>query len=375
MITPKEIQKQCSNWWKSVLVAYIESIDYFPKEITRIGKITSKDLMEKLPEYQTAVALLRNNSKPNKKFGYSLVEIEQQFDKIGKQLVPQKIVIDTLEDYLKMVGKEKEYQIFTKNYKLLIDAFPNLKEWVISHPQKLIDCDVWSGIIEVCNYFKTNPKPNLYIRELPIQVHTKFIETNKTIIKELLDILIKEHISQEETHFEKRFNLKYDESIVRFRILDKNISQQHFSGIDDLSIPISQFEALKLPIKRAFVVENKMNVLTFPTIKETIVLFGSGFKVENLANVDWFNNIELWYWGDLDIQGFEILSQFRGYFSHVQSILMNQDTFDRFEYGKGTLNKVSSPLNLTKEEQQLYEHLKTNNWRLEQEKIPLGYVK
>jgi hypothetical protein len=29
---------------------------------------------------------------------------------------------------------------------------------------------------------------------------------------------------------------------------------------------------------------------------------------------------------------------------------------------------------LTDEEQELYEILKTNNWRLEQEKIPLEYV-
>ena len=205
MITLKEIQKQCSNWWKSVLTAHIESVNFFPKDISRIGKISTKDLMERLPEYQKTLEILRDNSKSKKKLGYSLLEIERQFDKIGKQIVPEKIVIETLEDYLKIIGKEKEYLLFIHNYKILISQLPNLKEWAASHPQKLIDCNEWLDIIKVCNYFVENPKPNLYIRELPIQIHTKFIENNKAIIKELLDILIPEHINKNETNFEKRF--------------------------------------------------------------------------------------------------------------------------------------------------------------------------
>jgi hypothetical protein len=333
--------------------------------------------MEKLPEYQKSLEILRNNSKSNKKFGYSLIETQKQFNKIGKQSTPEKIVIETLEDYLKITGKEKEYQIFALNFELLIGAFPKLKEWALSYPKKLIDYNVWQDIIEVCGYFIKNPKPNLYIRQLPVPVHTKFIEDNKGILKELLDILIGEHANQDEKDFEKRFHLKYAEPLVRFRILDKSISLQYFSGIDDLSILVSHFEKLELPVKKVFVVENKMNVLTFPIIDETIVIFGSGYNIENLKNAEWFKNIELLYWGDFDVQGFEILSQFRRYFPKAGSFLMDTATFKRFENekGKGTVTKISTALNLTNEEQELYELLKLNNWRLEQEKIPLEYVK
>ncbi|MDR2191511.1 MAG: DUF2220 family protein [Endomicrobium sp.] len=376
MITPKEIQKQCLSWWKNVLAAHIDRVNFFPKEINRIGKITAKNLMEKLPAYQNSLEILRNNSKSNKKIGYSLIETQKQFNKIGKQSIPEKIAIETLEDYLKITGKEKEYQIFAQNYKLLIGALPQLKELALSHPQKLIDYNVWQDIIEVCKYFIKNPKPNLYIRQLPIAVHTKFIENNKGILKEALDILIGGNANKDEKDFEKRFHLKYDEPLVRFRILDKNISRQYFSGIDDLSVPVSRFEKLNLPVKKVFVVENKMNVLTFPIINETIVIFGKGYTVENLKNTAWFKDIELLYWGDLDTQGFEILSQFRNYFPNTNSFLMDEATFKQFENekGKGTSNKISTTLNLTNEEQKLYELLKLNNWRLEQEKIPLEYV-
>jgi hypothetical protein len=54
---------------------------------------------------------------------------------------------------------------------------------------------------------------------------------------------------------------------------------------------------------------------------------------------------------------------------------MDKQTFDKFfEDDNGTPTNNSTKLNLTDEEQLLYDILKTNNWRLEQEKIPLDYV-
>ena len=110
-------------------------------------------------------------------------------------------------------------------------------------------------------------------------------------------------------------------------------------------------------------------------MNKAIAIFGSGYSVYNLKNVNWFSNRELLYWGDIDVQGFEILSQFRGYFPHVKSILMDKQTFDRFfENDLGTVSNITIELNLTDTEQDLYNILKLNNWRLEQEKIPFDYV-
>ena len=194
----------------------------------------------------------------------------------------------------------------------------------------------------------------------------------------MLDILVSEHVNKEEKQFEKRFNLKYAEPQIRFKVLDKTISNRFFSGLDDVAIPASQFETLNLPIKKVLVVENKTTLyttLTLPKMNETIAIFGSGYSVYNLKNVNWFGGLELLYWGDIDVQGFEILSQFRTYFPQTRSVLMDKQTFDQFfEDDRGTPTNISTKLNLTDEEQQLYDILKTNNWRLEQEKIPLEYV-
>jgi hypothetical protein len=195
----------------------------------------------------------------------------------------------------------------------------------------------------------------------------------------LLDIIIEASINISETKFEKRFNLKYSEPLIRFKILDSSISNKYFSDLTDISIPINQFNELSLPIKKVIIVENKTNLytvaLTLPVQENTIVIFGSGFKVENLKNVKWLSSVEILYWGDIDIQGFEILSQMRGYFPQTKSLLMDEDTFNKFfENDYGTLSKVTTLLNLTEIELSIYEKLKQKNWRLEQEKIPLNYV-
>src|SRR5690606_31300052 len=110
-----------------------------------------------------------------------------------------------------------------------------LKDWVIQNPSKILkNQNEWESILKVCSFFKQNPKPNLYIRELPINVHTKFVERNQAVIKDILDVLISEFVNIQERQFEKRFNLKFSESLVRFKVLDKEISNNFFSGLDDI---------------------------------------------------------------------------------------------------------------------------------------------
>jgi hypothetical protein len=374
MITPGEIRNKAERKYTDYLRALVKDIPFAEIIITGDKKPGAG-----FSEFQQEITRINEHSKEKKGYGYSIKWRTARMKNFGTQDRPKEISFQTESDFLKYLHKEKEASEFRKNCSLILSRFPELEEWIIRYPLKVIDNQSqWKDLLNVCEYFKINPKPDLYIRELP-QPHTKFIENNKSIIRELLDILINDHIKPEQNDFEKRFNLKYIEPLIRFRALDRNISREYFSGIDDLSLPVSRFERLELPLKNVLVVENKTNLLTIaltlPEQEKTIVVFGSGYKVENLKNAKWLKRVKLFYWGDIDVQGFEILSQFRGYFPHVQSILMDKATFDRyFENDKGTPGKVSKALNLTDEEQRLYELLKENNWRLEQEKIPAKYT-
>lgn len=375
MITPQEIRNKTERKYISFLQSLVENVLFSRIDIRGDKSYTKSSLTEFEKEIQQIVS----QSKEKKGFGYTLEFQKVKTKHLGTQDLPIAIYFDTEKDFLKFLGKEKEVELFKASVEKIISEFPELKEWIIKNPKKVIDNTTeLESILNVCQYFKQKPKPNLYIRELPIKVHTKFIERNQSVIKELLNVLISEHINSEEKEFEKRFNLKFAEPQIRFKVLDKSIADKYFSGIDDVAIPTSQFEKLNLPIKKVLVVENKTTLyttLTLPKMSETIAIFGSGYSVYNLKNVRWFDNLELLYWGDIDVQGFEILSQFRTYFPQTKSILMEKQTFDKFfEDDKGTPTKSSTKLNLTDEEQQLYDILKVNNWRLEQEKIPLEYV-
>ncbi|MGN6616079.1 MAG: Wadjet anti-phage system protein JetD domain-containing protein [Ilyomonas sp.] len=375
MITAKEIKDKTERKYTSFLQSLVERRP-FEKMVIRGDKSYTKS---SLTEFEREIQQIHSHSKEKKGFGYTLEFQKIKTKHLGTQDLPISIYFDNEKDFLRFLGKENEVDFFKSNVEIILGEFPELKEWTIKNPKKVIDnANEWRNILQVCQYFKENPKPNFYIRELPVKVHTKFIERNKSIIRELLDVLIYEHVNTEEKEFEKRFYLRYAEPQIRFKVLDKTISDRFFSGIDDIAVPVSQFEKLNLPIKKVLVVENKTTLyttLTLPKMNDTIAIFGSGYSVFNLKNVKWFDGLKILYWGDIDVQGFEILSRFRTYFPQTKSILMDEQTFEKFfENDNGTPTNVSTKLNLTEDETELYDILKTDNWRLEQEKIPFDYV-
>lgn len=368
MITPKEIQEQCLKWWKEFLVSSIDSVAYFPKDISRIGKISSKDILNKISAYKQSIELLTSYSKGNKKIGYNLILTKQEFGKIGEQPVPQRISIDSVEDYLRVTGKEKDYQIFLKNYSLIQNELPLLNEWIKTNPTKLIEHDTWLDTLKVCKYFLATPKPDLYIRQLPIDIHTKYIWDNKVIVQSLLEFLIPEHINKDETKFELRFNLKYSEHLIRIRFLDTVLSP--LVNATDISLTVSEFNNFHSHCNNIFVAENLMNFLTLPHLAKTIAIWsGGGFNVSHLQNIDWLKTKQFYYWGDIDAHGFQILNQFRTYFPDTVAVMMDEETLLSFTSASGQQATNQNLQRLTESELKLYNHLRQNNIRLEQEKI------
>lgn len=374
MISPGEIKIKAGKKYLNYLQALVKAETFFPLVI-RGDKKPSKSIVD----FQNEITTLVSKSKERRGYGYHIEYKTTKTKTIGTQSLPECIRFDTEADYLKFLKKEKEVEAFKANINLILNEVPELYEWVFKNPPKVIkNSSFWVDILKVVQYFKRYPQPNLYIRELPIKVHTKFIESNKGTIKELLDVVIESYVNKAETDFEKRFNLKCSEPLVRFKILDQSISKKYFNNIDDLSIPLSQFQNLRIPLKKVLIVENKTSLyttLTLPKMEEAIAIFGRGYGVSNLKKASWLNDADLLYWEDIDAQGFEILSQLRGYFPHAKSILMDNATFEKFfEEDSGSPSLVSTNLHLNDEENALYQTINENNWRLEQEKIPFDYV-
>ncbi len=383
MITPQEIRKQAANWYKSFLTAWLQG-ETMPLEI-RFGKVKTSDILEDFASLHQAIQSLKKTSKEELGFGYCIEFREVATRRAGTQWLPSRIYFETDEDYLKFLKKEKEFRDFTESAGLIRFRIPELEPWLYQHPLKVIEnAGKWADLLEVCQYFISNPNPNLYIRELPVKVHTKFIEENTAVITSLLDFLVPNSIQPAEKDFRKRFNLKYDEPLLRIRLLDEEVARVHLGGINDLSIPLSQFNALTIPFERVFILENKtnfsniFNFLTLPHLTGSVAIFGEGFKLRLLGHTTWLRDKPIYYWGDIDAHGFEMLSVMRGYFPQTRSFLMDAETFRTFKKFavKGAEYYRSSLPHLTGEELQLFYHLLQleDKNRLEQERIPQAFV-
>lgn len=384
MIQPEEIETKALRWYLEILSSSVHGTPDFPRNIP-FGKIKANETSKNFLVINEEIKKLKSEAKEEKGYGYSIEFTLKNDRKIGKQYFPTRIYFEDLSNYLRFLHKEKEYRSFMLATQQIIAVLPQLQPWIISNPQKVLDnLGKWDDLIKVCRYFIEHPNPNHFIRELPLDISTKFVEENEIIIKVLLDILIEEHLNKDETDFKKRFNLKYSEPFIRLRILDQQIAQDLFSGVDDLSIPQSQFNKLNIPCRRILILENKtnysniFNFLTLPSIKDSISIFGKGFGICSLKKAQWLLDKQIIYWGDIDAHGFQILSQIRGYFPHTQSCMMDIETFSKFQHlaVTGADTNVLALENLTHEEHELFEHLinlKENN-RLEQEKIPHVYA-
>ena len=379
MISPEEIKQQALKWWAPFLQSHVLNVLFFPKQIDRIGKIQPTHVTHRFETLQNEVEVLYKNSKNETGSGYLIKTSGKNFRRTGTHELPDSIVFETSDDYLHYVGKKKEWKSFLNNYELLMASLPQLKEWVLSNALLLTSpSKYWNDLVKVCQYFITTPRPNLYLRQLPIHIHTKFIEENSILLQSLLNHLIPDHIrNHEQKKFAERYFLKHDEPLIRIRILDDKLVV--YNKIKDISIRLSDFQEWEFTCSIVLITENKMNFLTLPALSDAIAIWsGGGFNISYLRNAGWLKRKKIFYWGDIDEHGFQILHQIRSYYQQAQSILMDHLTFNTFkDYAvKGERNKAEKLHHLNKDETELYNFLKSleETNRLEQEKIPQSYV-
>ncbi|MDR1762003.1 MAG: DUF3322 domain-containing protein, partial [Bacteroidales bacterium] len=169
MITASEIRKKSENIYVEYLKSVVAEEAFFPKLI-RSNKSVSSDFDEMRKELEEVI----KDSKDRKGFGYTITYNQINTRKHGTQSLPEEISFQSETDFLKYLHKEREIHDFREDCKLVLSQFPVLKEWIIKYPKEVIDNHFqWTDLLKVCNYFVKHPNPNLYIRELPIEVHTK----------------------------------------------------------------------------------------------------------------------------------------------------------------------------------------------------------
>jgi hypothetical protein len=376
MLSPQEVKQKAEKWWSngSFLKAYIQNKPFSIIEIPQIGLVKPNEVSVNFSRINQEQILLKAHSKESKGYGYKLGWKYINTRGIGQSGFINKIYFESAEDFLSYIEKQQDFEVFKQNFKMLIDRIPQLFHWVEKNPLKLIEYnDKWDNLLKVCEYFVQSPKPNLYVRSLPIDIPTKFIESNTSILRTLLDHLLEKELDFNEKDFFKRFHLQTDEPNIRIRFLDESLYPH--PALSQIGVWVAELANFKIDTEQIFVIENLTSFLTFPKVKKSIAIWGGGFGVNLLRDVKWMNNKQLYYWGDIDIHGFQILSQFRTRFPNTQSIMMDTHTFHQFHTGqRGDNFRIADVSKLSIIEMTLYHEIEANNWRLEQERISEKYL-
>jgi hypothetical protein len=372
VITPAEIRLRAERQYLAFLQSWLRGEPFAPLAFPT-GK-PSTDFASLRAEVQR----LQTSEKAASAPGYRIEWQTLQKRSLNVQTLPTRIWLDTPEDLLRQIEREDEFACFQQDVGLMRIQVPQLEAWVERFPRKLIEQhDSWPGLLAVCHYFLEHPRPGLYIRELLVNVHTKFIEQHQGILRELLDALLPpEAITPDASTFQQRFGLREEEPLAYVRFLDDQLRQRYGLPLNDLSAPCSQLARLNFSGQICIITENKMTFLTLPLLANTFAILGGGFKVGTLAAIPWLRDCPIIYWGDLDAQGFQILSQLRSIFPHVVSLMMDEATFAAFaEFSVvGTPCRVRQLPYLTAEEHALFLRLAEDDRRLEQERISHSYA-
>jgi len=387
MISPDELLGKARRHWESgaFLRAWMRGETLFPMEIG-VGMPTMRRLEDDFAAVQKWIEGLRKSGREGAsayRIDYKTVEHRR----IGRQDLPYRVCFEEETDWLSYIGKDRGFSDFKKIEIETRRRLPQLTTFLEQRPLKALErMHEWPELLTVCEWFKAHPNPGLYLRQLDIEgVDTKFIESRKGILAELLDLALESKdsgcqiASGGKNSFERRFGLKYDQPLIRLRILDNRLA---IDGLADLCLPVNDLFSRDFHAKTVYITENKVNGLSFPAVEDALIIFGLGYGIEALAEMGRLREKNIWYWGDIDTHGFAMLSQIRTYFPHSRSFLMDRETLLSHQHlcvEEDNERRVTKDLpNLTEEERDLFSALKENRFgnrlRLEQERISYSYL-
>ena len=371
MITPKELREKADKMFFKVLSAQFNGKDIFPLTMPSNKKISGNTFSD----YSNDLVPLYEQSKQAKGSGYSVDWVLRTIS-ATKQSIPTRIYFENLQDFLSCIRREKDYKDISAKRQRILEEFPRLQEWTSNNTATLLKhLDQWEDILIVCKYFVSHVPPHPYfIRELPLPVHSKFIEQNIGILKLMLDMLLtSDAINVEKSDFAGRYRLKKVSAYTQIRVLDEDLKP--YLGYDECTLPIDDAAWLKWLPEKVFIVENQICYLTFPLHNRSITIFGEGFKSRLTKHIPWLGKTQIYCWFDLDAAGFEMLNIIRQNYPSAKSFLMDKDTYDTFEqFSVENTSKAKKLSYLSDEEQAMYKFLIGQSRRLEQERISQAFV-
>ena len=267
LLNPEEIKARTLRQYPKILSAWLAGEEIFPLYIRGIGVPD-----DSLSVAQQQVQTLKSGSKECVGFGYTIEWQERNSRHHGRNQFPDRVVFETRDDFLRFIGRQREFTEYATAVARIRQRQPRLESWLQSNRAVLIaNLKAIDSLLDVIDYLQQNPRPGLFAREIPLSVDTKFIEQNSGLLDQWLNIVLPpETIRADERHFERRFGLRYAEPQVLLRFLDSELQRTSGSPWRECSIPLHTLAESPIDAKTVIIVENKINLLTLPVLSGAI---------------------------------------------------------------------------------------------------------
>lgn len=379
--TPADLRAQVQKLWDRgrLLSCMLEGETLFPLRLTLKGP-SSAELANRFELARAWIGELCQGT-------YYRVEMQTvRHHILGTNPIPHTVWVDSSDEALHWIGKTREARRFADLADHTAESQPALMPWLARSPLKALAlADEWPLLLNIVAWFEAHPRPGIYLRQIDLPgVHTKFIETHRAVLSELLDLALPPEAIRADasgvSQFCRRYGLRDKPLRIRFRLLDPRLALLPGQEEQDITLDQASFAELAPDVTRVFITENEINFLAFPPVPGSMVIFGAGYGFEALAQTPWLQQLALYYWGDIDTHGFAILDQLRTHFPHVRSLLMDRETLRSHEaqWAIERTPLVRNLARLNEQERELFDDLRDNRiraaLRLEQERIGFAWL-
>lgn len=385
---PGDLRSQVQRLWDRgrLLAALVDAEPGFPLRLV-LKTPSSTELSERFEEARAWSRALLDGAKTGDGKGYRLVQREVRHRVIGSNALPVEAWLDSIDDALFVIGKQRDGQRFARLLARTRAGAPSLVAWLSANPLRALAFgDDFPRLLDIVAWVRTHPRPNMYLRQVDLPgIHSKFIEEHVAVLSELLDRSLPadavDASASGSVNFVQRYGFRGKPVRVRLRVLDPRQALLRIGRDEDITMDHETFARLDPATSRVLITENEINFLALPPLPDSIAIFGSGYGFDSLVQAAWLQDRTVHYWGDIDTHGFAILDQLRVQLAHVESLLMDRATLmaHRLQWIEEPQVVLRDLLHLDSEERALFDDLRWRRLgdqqvRLEQERISFGWI-
>jgi hypothetical protein len=277
---PAALRAQVQKLWErgDLLASVVTGEPLFPRRLTLRGP-SSQEMTDSFAEVRTWIGELRA-------LPHCRVEMREFRHRLfGANAIPDEVWIDRLDDALALIGQRREVSRFGALLELTRARQPLLLAWLAKRPLRALELAAeWSRLLDIVAWLQAHPRPGVYLREVDIPgVHSKFIEAQRGVLGELLDLALPPEAIDFSlaglSQFSRRYGFRDKPQRIRFRTLDRRHALLPGDLEQDITLDAQSFARIDPKVERVFITENEINFLAFPSVPHSLTDLPGALKV------------------------------------------------------------------------------------------------